>query len=100
MRFDNALCNSVGTPAMSPSACNASFDGNTMTCWRGWFCESTADSARPSSSHRCMSACTGVHSAMPGGGLPSRRDRVKRRSEEHTSELQSQFHLVCRLLLE
>src|SRR5438309_8853995 len=25
---------------------------------------------------------------------------VSRRSEEHTSELQSQFHLVCRLLLE
>src|SRR5438309_4851292 len=28
---------------------------------------------------------------------PAYRDR---RSEEHTSELQSQFHLVCRLLLE
>src|SRR5689334_24842675 len=27
-------------------------------------------------------------------------DRQARRSEEHTSELQSQFHLVCRLLLE
>src|SRR5438309_8669647 len=27
------------------------------------------------------------------------RERVER-SEEHTSELQSQFHLVCRLLLE
>src|SRR5689334_21395427 len=27
-------------------------------------------------------------------------DGRKRRSEEHTSELQSQFHLVCRLLLE
>src|SRR5689334_24036456 len=26
--------------------------------------------------------------------------RRGRRSEEHTSELQSQFHLVCRLLLE
>src|SRR5689334_24774069 len=26
--------------------------------------------------------------------------RHSRRSEEHTSELQSQFHLVCRLLLE
>src|SRR5689334_25172124 len=26
--------------------------------------------------------------------------RCPRRSEEHTSELQSQFHLVCRLLLE
>src|SRR5689334_24491623 len=25
---------------------------------------------------------------------------LKDRSEEHTSELQSQFHLVCRLLLE
>src|SRR5689334_23978987 len=25
---------------------------------------------------------------------------AKKRSEEHTSELQSQFHLVCRLLLE
>src|SRR5689334_23775631 len=27
-------------------------------------------------------------------------DIVENRSEEHTSELQSQFHLVCRLLLE
>src|SRR5689334_23896707 len=36
-----------------------------------------------------------------GGGLVARfnRDRYLR-SEEHTSELQSQFHLVCRLLLE
>src|SRR5689334_24193850 len=33
---------------------------------------------------------------------PSCRWRLSRisRSEEHTSELQSQFHLVCRLLLE
>src|SRR5689334_23664941 len=28
------------------------------------------------------------------------RGRKRSRSEEHTSELQSQFHLVCRLLLE
>src|SRR5689334_23406237 len=28
------------------------------------------------------------------------RKSTKVRSEEHTSELQSQFHLVCRLLLE
>src|SRR5689334_24821180 len=27
-------------------------------------------------------------------------ERGEERSEEHTSELQSQFHLVCRLLLE
>src|SRR5258708_22624952 len=35
---------------------------------------------------------------------PGRRDRLRgagpRRSEEHTSELQSPDHLVCRLLLE
>src|SRR5689334_24397336 len=29
-----------------------------------------------------------------------RGDRQVDKSEEHTSELQSQFHLVCRLLLE
>src|SRR5438309_7422158 len=32
-----------------------------------------------------------------GGRPPGLRGK---RSEEHTSELQSQFHLVCRLLLE
>src|SRR5689334_24062357 len=39
-----------------------------------------------------------------GGGSKmqeeSRRLGLEGRSEEHTSELQSQFHLVCRLLLE
>src|SRR2546429_1519488 len=44
------------------------------------------------------------------GGLPSRFERAREgphprhaecdRSEEHTSELQSRLHLVCRLLLE
>src|SRR5689334_24121446 len=37
------------------------------------------------------------HSVPPAQGLLS---HIARRSEEHTSELQSQFHLVCRLLLE
>src|SRR5687768_18003436 len=32
---------------------------------------------------------------------PAQHDRIlDRRSEEHTSELQSRLHLVCRLLLE
>src|SRR3989442_1846308 len=31
---------------------------------------------------------------------PARRGRAAARSEEHTSELQSRPHLVCRLLLE
>src|SRR2546430_13284366 len=34
------------------------------------------------------------------GGDARRRARRARRSEEHTSELQSQSNLVCRLLLE
>src|SRR5689334_23584099 len=49
--------------------------------------------------------------AMGGAARPRARERSARealglqagdprRSEEHTSELQSQFHLVCRLLLE
>src|SRR5690348_17990731 len=35
-----------------------------------------------------------------GGGLLWRFGRATPRSEEHTSELQSPVHLVCRLLLE
>src|SRR3712207_7427522 len=43
----------------------------------------------------------------PGSGRPqrrllhhARREKTGRRSEEHTSELQSRQYLVCRLLLE
>src|SRR2546422_10017933 len=36
------------------------------------------------------------HPRLPHG----RHHRAKFRSEEHTSELQSRLHLVCRLLLE
>src|SRR2546430_11383004 len=34
------------------------------------------------------------------GSRRTRRARIRPRSEEHTSELQSQSNLVCRLLLE
>src|SRR2546429_5703016 len=36
---------------------------------------------------------------VPGAGVVARGTRAAR-SEEHTSELQSRLHLVCRLLLE
>src|SRR5260221_9400389 len=42
---------------------------------------------------------TGVRSEPPPGRRPARTP-VLRRSEEHTSELQSHSDLVCRLLLE
>src|SRR5437764_9621190 len=53
-----------------------------------------------------------ARAARQGAGRPARLDarahpavgdhrrRVRRRSEEHTSELQSPMYLVCRLLLE
>src|SRR3989449_6323178 len=40
-----------------------------------------------------------VHVADDGGVVFDAADQVAR-SEEHTSELQSRLHLVCRLLLE
>src|SRR5258705_7122907 len=48
------------------------------------------------------------YAAGPGSGAvpdprpptPRRRQEIGNRSEEHTSELQSLRHLVCRLLLE
>src|SRR5689334_24640426 len=46
----------------------------------------------------CPAGCTGCRSPRAASiGGPG---RPRPRSEEHTSELQSQFHLVCRLLLE
>src|SRR3989442_10686036 len=58
-----------------------------------------------------MSACTAAPSATTSSGLsslcgvlpnssPTRFHTSGMRSEEHTSELQSRPHLVCRLLLE
>src|SRR2546422_7117662 len=44
-----------------------------------------------------------IHESRAGAGpaRPRRPQRpVRPRSEEHTSELQSRLHLVCRLLLE
>src|SRR2546422_7183207 len=41
-----------------------------------------------------------VRQLCRGGGAPPRAAPAEPRSEEHTSELQSRLHLVCRLLLE
>src|SRR2546422_2561367 len=38
--------------------------------------------------------------AAPRDRIVAASPSVKKRSEEHTSELQSRLHLVCRLLLE
>src|SRR5687768_18077737 len=51
---------------------------------------------------RPATATAAIHKNAPRQGPSTRRPAptAGRRSEEHTSELQSRLHLVCRLLLE
>src|SRR5689334_24152010 len=51
----------------------------------------------PAGSRRADHPCVGLQQRRAAGGAGA---VAGERSEEHTSELQSQFHLVCRLLLE
>src|SRR5689334_25024913 len=57
-------------------------------------------SARATGCVRCSSRCSTRSSCGPASSAGSCSSPPRARSEEHTSELQSQFHLVCRLLLE
>src|SRR3989442_7594279 len=50
--------------------------------------------------HRCNSRQSAVSSTRRKRRTLPARSHGKLRSEEHTSELQSRPHLVCRLLLE
>src|SRR2546429_6201853 len=49
--------------------------------------------------HRASEA-SALCQSHPGLWLPNAQTSLRHRSEEHTSELQSRLHLVCRLLLE
>src|SRR2546430_9820118 len=53
-------------------------------------------------SHQCADDSDDSHDAQPLTGHAGKQQRQRgiTRSEEHTSELQSQSNLVCRLLLE
>src|SRR5699024_11589642 len=77
---------------------------------RSW----TSSAARPAGTRylRSVRVIRAARSAMPSRSIPGRTAvtpskrpavgdvRGQLRSEEHTSELQSRFDLVCRLLLE
>src|SRR3712207_8671410 len=53
-----------------------------------------------SSAGRCGGGVTPELSPLSGAGEGQANWTITRRSEEHTSELQSRQYLVCRLLLE
>src|SRR5699024_11244631 len=55
-----------------------------------------AAAAQPGGCH----AVEGVRTSGDGGEKVIRFGHLRLRSEEHTSELQSRFDIVCRLLLE
>src|SRR5205809_2974406 len=59
-----------------------------------------ANTIQPQLGAQMMSSGTGSPASQPATSSGLRPIRSASRSEEHTSELQSRLHLVCRLLLE
>src|SRR2546422_2976072 len=62
---------------------------------RGGDVQGAATKARRALEEGLQEACQALEAP-----LAFRRGQANERSEEHTSELQSRLHLVCRLLLE
>src|SRR2546422_8284052 len=71
------------------------FRSRRRRCGRRW----CADDRRQYAGHRFSRPGLRWKRAAERAGALRRARRVER-SEEHTSELQSRLHLVCRLLLE
>src|SRR3989449_2069663 len=67
---------------------------------RGGASERASPEATPSPPPDPAHAADRAHRARGGAAARPGSDRRGNRSEEHTSELQSRLHLVCRLLLE
>src|SRR6266568_6127934 len=76
----SAICSSVPLPATAMAASPLP----------------ASDSPIPASPQNSSSNATAVPRPLGSNHCWAKKSR----SEEHTSELQSQFHLVCRLLLE
>src|SRR5690348_17614764 len=64
-----------------------------------WIQWCTEDSVRMGAACESPRRWSGL-GIFPQGFVPRHREAFLLRSEEHTSELQSPVHLVCRLLLE
>src|SRR5689334_23738782 len=80
---------------------------DALPIWGGWWRPATQSasagspcSGRPSARRRRAPASDKSSPVVERNSPGSSHAKFFLRSEEHTSELQSQFHLVCRLLLE
>src|SRR2546430_7105225 len=82
-------------PATSRSACGSGKAGSMAPATT-----SAGAVMRGRSRSRSSVATASQQAAYPSAGVPATIARAHARSEEHTSELQSQSNLVCRLLLE
>src|SRR5438309_3185485 len=93
--WSSDVCSSdllVNAPAISPR----SGSGGRIGCIEPSGSYSCIDSASPHSRCSCSWSRARMSEALRGRRpLEAQRLRRLRRSEEHTSELQSQFHLVC-----
>src|SRR2546422_6188487 len=88
-----------GSPAASrQDKCRLAGARRLQYCCCLFPCEATMHGTGDSLSRRDWLAVMGAAGA--GAVLPPGLSQAAPRSEEHTSELQSRLHLVCRLLLE
>src|SRR5690554_7356967 len=91
---------------MSSCGHHKSASAVTTTNWLKGANDSKRDSVcsatvLPAKVRYCLGSEPPILSPLPAAGISAwRRASLGSRSEEHTSELQSRPHLVCRLLLE
>src|SRR2546429_5339266 len=83
-----------------PWSCERCWLRPAMAIW--WYDRPATGSSNPASSRSVALAVSEYRErySFTGPQLESRSASNAWRSEEHTSELQSRLHLVCRLLLE
>src|SRR2546422_3514327 len=68
--------------------------------WFFFFNDTATTEIYTLSLHDALPICDGGNRPDPGTSRAAIENNLYWRSEEHTSELQSRLHLVCRLLLE
>src|SRR5439155_13473420 len=85
----------------SPLTCSASMDSTiSLSSWSAFSSPVRRSTSPASFVLPCLTNQRGLSGIPKSIARKSSAGRAEMRSEEHTSELQSRGHLVCRLLLE